>query len=64
MTEMVDGWQEQGITVFRTVIHECVGLRQASAGQQTIYDVRGESVGADDYTALWKEIYSRIYECM
>ena len=64
MTDMVDGWQEQGITVFRTVIHECVGLRQASAGQQTIYDVRGESVGADDYTALWKEIYSRIYECM
>lgn len=64
MTDMVDGWQEQGITVFQTVIHECVGLRQASAGQQTIYDVRGESVGADDYTALWKEIYSRIYECM
>ena len=46
------------------MIHECVGLRQASAGQQTIYDVRGKSVGADDYTAqpigtLWnRSVYS------
>lgn len=57
---LLEGWAAEGTPIFETKIRECVGLRQASANQETIFDYALNSVGAEDYENLWKEVQKQI----
>lgn len=57
LTEMITETAAQLNTiVYKTVIRECIALREAQASRQDIYDYAPRSNAAIDYTALVKEI--------
>lgn len=60
LSSLLEGWTDSGLPVLETVIRECVGLRQATANQMTVFDYAKASVGAEDYENLWKEIQTKI----
>lgn len=60
MTDLMRGAAEQlGTRIYKTVIRECVALREAQAVQQSIYCYSPKSNGAIDYMAVVEEFTER-----
>lgn len=50
--------QENGTKLFKTLVRECVALKEATLTQQSIYQYAPKSNAAADYTALCEEIFN------
>lgn len=60
MTDLMRSVAEQlGTKIYRTVIRECVALREAQAVQQSIYGYSPKSNGAIDYMGVVDEFLER-----